>query len=243
MRPVLCDKLLTAGCAVLLICTLNLAGCGTQAGQMLSNHVDFDLASQPTIYSDNWVRLSPVQIYVHPDVSPETPPKALFVPFRMTQRMEEATPIGRNISHIVWQTWLQNQVLGTIEFSNSSTPYRPDIALSLGRQRGADLVIGGYITHFLDGGTAGESVASIAVEAYDVRSGNLLWSMAQAGSMPRDNVSDYLLFAVKSRMPTDPVAAIVSAMARDMGLKIRDWANPQPPEPEESWFGKEPNAF
>lgn len=224
---------------------LSLSACGGPVGRALSDNVDLDLASQPTIQIDNWVRLSPVQVYVHPDVSPETPPKALFVPFRMTQRMEEASAIGSNVSRLVWQTWLQNRVLGTIEFSTTSTPYRPDIALALGRQRGADLVVGGYITHFLDGGTVGDTVVSIAIEAYDVRSGNLLWSMAQGGTMPRSTVSDYLILATKSRMPADPAAAVISAISRDMGLKVRAWADPQAPQPEEEkpWYIMEPKAF
>lgn len=225
---------------------LSLAGCGGPVGQTLSDRVNLDLASQPTIQLDNWVRLSPVQVYVHPDVSPETAPKALFVPFRMTQRMEEASAVGVNVSRLIWQTWLQYQVLGTIEFSTTGTPYRPDLALALGRQRGADLVVGGYITHFLDGGTVGDTVVSIAVEAYDVRSGNLLWSMAQGGTMPRSRVNDYLILATKSRMPTDPAAAVISAIAKDMGLKVRTWADPQaqPLELEEKpWYSTEPKAF
>lgn len=224
---------------------LSLAGCGGPVGRALSDRVNLDLASQPTIQIDNWVRLSPVQVYVHPDVSPETSPKALFVPFRVTQRMEEASAVGVNVSRLVWQTWLQNQVLETIEFSTVGTPYRPDLALALGRQRGADLVVGGYITHLLDGGTVGDTAVSIAVEAYDVRSGNLLWSMAQGGTMPRSRVDDYLILATKSRMPTDPAAAVISAIARDMGLKVRAWADPQaqPPAEEKPWYSTEPKAF
>ncbi|MEG1610416.1 MAG: hypothetical protein RR317_04460, partial [Bilophila sp.] len=154
---------------LLLFFVFTLTGCG-EAMHTLSDSVDFDLASQPTVRFDNWVRVSPVQVYVHPDIAPATPPKALFVPFRVTQQMENATSLGHNISRMVWQGWLQHKVLGTIEMAQTNQPYRPDIALALGRQRGADLVIGGYITHFIDGGTVGDSVVSIASEAYDVHS-------------------------------------------------------------------------
>lgn len=223
------------------IAVLALAGCGTPVGRTLSDNVDLDLASEPVIQVDNWVRRSPVQVYVHPDISPATPPKALFLPLRVTQQMEEASAVGANISRLIWQTWLQNKVLGTIEFANTNTPYRPDLALALGAQKRADLVVGGYITHFLDGGTVGDTVVSLSIEAYDVRTGNLMWSMAQGGTMPRSRVSDYLIFATKSRMPTDPAAAVIAALAADMGLKIRNWATDQPPE--KPWYKVEPEAF
>lgn len=225
----------------LLLAVLALAGCGTQTGQTLSNDVNFDLASQPVIQVDNWVRASPVQVYVHPDVGPQSPPKALFLPFRVTQQMEQASVVGNNISRLVWQTWLQHKVLDTIEYAYSAPPYRPDVALAMGAQRGADLVVGGYITHFIDGGTVGDTSVSIAIEAYDVRTGNLLWSMAQGGGMPRSTVSDYLIFATKSRMPSDPSAAVIATLARDMGLQIRNWTNPQPPE--RPWYKPQPKAF
>lgn len=223
---------------LVLISLFSFTGC---AGSGLSDSVDFSLASQPAIYLDNWVRLSPVQVYVHPDIAPPVPPKALFVPFRVTQQMENATPFGLNISRMVWQSWLQNKVLNTIEMAQTTQPYRPDIALAMGKQRGADLVVGGYITHFIDGGTVGDSVVSLSIEAYDVHTGNLLWSMAQGGLMPRSNVSDYLLFSTKSRMPADPVSAVVFAIGRDMGLQVRNWAIPQPPQ--KSGFKSEPKAF
>lgn len=191
---------------------------------VVSENVDFDLASQPTIHIDNWVRRSPVQVYVYPSGDPAVPPKTLFVPFRMTQRMENATVIGTNVSRIVWQSWLQHEVLDTIEFANTNTPYRTDVALALARQRGADMVVGGYVTHILDGGTVSDTVVSISVEAYDVKTGNMIWSMAEGGTMPRSNTSDYLILATKSRMPTDPLAAVISTLGRDMGLKVREWA-------------------
>lgn len=225
-----------------LLCFLILlAACSSQTTRSISNSGDFDLASEATIYIDNWVRRGPVQVYVHPDIAPSTPPKALFMPFRVTQKMENAVTIGRNISTMIWQTWLQNKVLSTIELARTETPYRPDIALAMGRQRGADLVIGGYITHFVDGGTVGDTTVSIAVEIYDVHNGNLLWSMAQGGLMQSSKVNDYLLVATRTRMPTDPAAAVITALAQDMGLKVRDWAVPQLQSSPDR--GNEPQAF
>lgn len=224
-----------------LLCAALLTGCGTKVGNTLSNDVNLDLASQPVVQVDNWVRLSPVQVYVQPDAGPLSPPKALFMPFRVTQQMEQASAVGNNISRLIWQTWLQNRVFGTIEFAATNTPYRPDVALAMGAQRGADLVVGGYVTHYFDGGTVGDTVVSIAIEIYDVHSGNLMWSMAQGGVMPRSTVSDYLLFATKSRMPTDPAAAVLAALGQSMGIQVRNWVSPQPPQ--RPWYQPQPKAF
>lgn len=222
----------------ILVCSLWLTGCANQSGSM---GVDFDLAGQPTIYVNKLVNRGPIQVYVQPDGEPLKPPRALFVPFRVTQRMENALEVGRNLSGLIWQTWLQSNVFPTLEYEHTSTPYRPDIALALAARKGADMVVGGYITHFLDGGTMGDTTVSIAIEAYDVKTGNLMWSMAQGGRIQRDQVSDYLLFAVQTRLPADPAAAVVTALASDMAAKVRNWISP--PAPDSPWYKFEPGAF
>lgn len=203
--------------------------------------VNIDLSSQPEIIFDNWVNSSPVQVYVHPDVPPENPPKVLFIPFRMTQDIEHFMTIGRNISHMIWQNWLQNKVFSTLEFLQTTTPYRPELALDIAEKKGADLVVTGYITDFIDGGTTGDTRVSIAIEVYDVQTRNLLWSMAQAGSMQAAKVNDYLIFATKRRMPSNPSAAVINVLAEDMGKKVKEWITPTPPE--KSWYKTEPSAF
>ena len=227
-------------CWLLLAGLVLLGGCSV-AQSSRSVNLDLDLASQPTFFVNNWVEKSPVQLFVYPTAPPDEPPKALFMPLRLTQRMENAVTVGHNVSRLIWQSWLQAQVLPVIEFAYTNTPYRPDLALAMARQKGADLVIGGYITHLLDGGTNGNSEASLALEIYDVKTGNLIWSMAQGGYIQKAKISDYLLFAVKTRMPNDPTTAVLMALGADMGLKVREWIYPK--GPEKPWHGMEPKAF
>lgn len=209
-----------------------------------SDNVDFDLASEAVIHIDNWVRLSPLQVHVYPTGDPVRSPRALFIPFRVTQRMEDASLVGQNISRIIWQSWLEGEVFDTLEFSNTQTPFRPDVALALARQRGADTVVGGYVQHFLDGGTVSQTVVSIEVQAYNVQTGDMIWSMSQGGLMPASSISDYLLFATKSRMPTDPAAAIITAIGRDMARKLRTWAKGDASTiPDDRPRGEEKKAF
>lgn len=215
-------------CAVLL-----LGGCGKQMREF-NESADFDLAGQPTFYVDDWVRKGPPQVFVHPDISPASPPKAIFVPLRLTQRTENAKAVGMNISRYVWQTWLQEKALPTIEFADNAPPFRLDMALAYARHRNADILIGGTINHYFDGGTVGDSSVSIALELYDVKSGTLMWSFGQSAAMQVGKVHDYLLFAVKTRLPADPAAACIMASAKDLAVLVRSWAYNAPLPKEKS---------
>ena len=82
------------------------------------------------------------------------------------------------LSRQIWQVWLSLNAFQTLEYAAEVGPYEPESALALARRRGADLVVGGYINHYLDGGSGGTSSLSLSMEIYDARSGVLLWSMA-----------------------------------------------------------------
>lgn len=218
--------------AAFMCCILLSAGCA---------NVDADVTTQPQVYTDNTVERNPVQVYVHPDRPPAAAPRTLFMPFRVTQHMENASTIGRNISYYVWQNWLQSQVLSVCEFAMTDVAYRPDHALAMARSKGADMVVGGYVTHIVDGGTTGDSSLSISIEAYDVATGNLIWSMAQGGYMQLAKVKDYLLFSVNTRMPMSPLGVIAAALAKDTGQEVKQWITPPPPG--KPWYKTEPPAF
>jgi hypothetical protein len=220
--------------ASLLVCFLS--GCSTSIGRAYTSNVDFSMGGARAIYWDEWVRKAEPQIFVSPDQAPDNPPTAVFMPFRVTQQMEHANSVGYNLSRIVWQTWLQHGVLPAIEFADGAPPYRPDLALAYGRQRKADLVIGGTINYFHDGGTVGDSAVSLSLEIYDVSSGNMLWSLGQAALMQSAKVNDYLLFATRSRMPTDPATACLTAVAGDLARMVRAWAYNAPPGGGKRWW-------
>lgn len=204
------------------------AGCART--QSISSNVDIALNKQTVFYWDDWVRRGAPQIFVSPDRAPDSPPTAVFMPMRMTQQMEHANSIGYNLSRIVWQTWLQNNTLPTLEFAEGAPPYRRDIALAYGRKRNADLVIGGTINYYKDGGTVGDSAVSIALEIYDVKSGTMLWSFGQAALMQSSKVNDFLLFSTKSRVPSDPVVTCLTAAASDLARMVQAWAYNTPPQ-------------
>lgn len=206
---------------VLLVLTLGLAGCAT--AQFIDDSSDFDLAGQPTFYRDQWVRLSPAEVLIEPAYEAFYAPKVLFFPFRVTQDMEYARTAGYSAGRTVWQTWTSMRLFPAMEFTGDPTPYRRDMAVMMGRKRGADLVIGGFVTYIYPGGTAGDTQLSLQIEAIDTHSGQVVWSLSQSAGMPASTKKDYLLFAVKEKMPSDPLYMCTKSIALDLGKYIQRW--------------------
>ena len=206
---------------VCLLFALALAGCATVRG--LNEHVHIDPAGKNTIYRDQWVQRNPPEVHVQPISHHGASLKVLFLPFRVTQPMDNPNILGYSVARAVWQTWLSMQLFPAMEFSGDDTPYRRDRAVELGRMRGVDMVVGGFVTYVYAGGTAGDTQISIQLEAHDTRSGQLVWSLAQSGLLPAGRTTDYFLFATKSRMPSDPLHAVIQVIASDMGRVIQTW--------------------
>ncbi len=212
-------------CFLLLL----LSGCATAQG--IDEHVDMGLGRKTTIYRDQWVHRNPPEVHVEARDSGagQSNLNVLFIPFRVTQEMPNPSIVGYTISRIFWQTWTTMQLFPSIEFTGDDTPYRRDRAIQLARLRGAELVVGGFVTYIYPGGTASDTQLAVQVEVHDARSGQLIWSMAQSGIIPVSRLNDYVLFAVKTRLPSDPMHAIAKALASDMGIVIQNWiASPAP---------------
>jgi len=208
-----------------LLLLLLLFSCSTSNPRV---NVTGDAAPPLQIQLDNWVRRQPPQVYVHPSISPTAPPTALMVPLRVTQEIREPVTLSRNLSRVFWQTWLNQQTFSVLEYAHDAQPYDPVRALALGRQKGADLVVGGYITHYLDGGHTGTSSVSVSIEIWETATGNLLWSLAQAGFLESQGMHDFYLFQVRTRQPMDPPAAILQLLAAETGQIIHGWSHNAP---------------
>lgn len=212
--------------ALLALLTLSLAllsGCGT-------NPVNVSMTGEMATpyhvhYTENVTRNPPI-LFVQPSGSPDEPLTALFVPLRVTQNINHSKNISRNLSRQLWQIWLSQKAFATLEYDDSISPHRVSDALPLARKRGAKLLIGGYITHLMDGGTVADSEESITLEIYEVATGNLLWSMGQGARLDKKQASDFYLFSIQSRMPGDPLGLITRTLAQDMGMEIYYWVNP-----------------
>ena len=208
-----------------LLCVLPLlmllAACGNMPVTMSGG-----LSTPYKVQVNDWVYRNPPAVYVHPEGTPTQPPTGLFVPLRVTQVTSNPLTISRNLSRQIWQVWLSQRAFSTLEYAENATPFLLNESLALARRKGAQLLVGGYITHFLDGGTVGDSAVSMSIEIYDVASGALLWSMTQGGSMEQQKANDFYIFQVQARMPADPVGLILRTLASDMGMEVYNWVYP-----------------
>ncbi len=226
-------------CTLLLItsCTTSQAiDTAQNAGNVLKSQesVRFDNSDKITVLRDNRVVRGDQVVTIHPNNNLTEPPKALFVPLGLTQESQDRNRISLSLSHIIWQQFLSEKVFSHLEFANMNPPHRVTDALYYAKSRGAEFLVGGYITYFYDGGGIGSTRASFIIEVYDVDSQSLIWSIAHAGEMPAEKARDYALFQVKSSMPYDPTYAVISELANDVARLLQMWTTPPPfiPNPD-----------
>ena len=202
--------------------------------------VEPKLSDHSTVYIDAWTKRNNPDVYVEPMRSPPRPLSALIVPFDVTQDMAGSEELGEQLTRIVWQTWTRDRVFPKLLYEpnlrRASTPQ----AVATARRMGLDLVIVGKITYVLAGGTRGNSGVGLTFDVIDVRTGERLWSMAHAGIIEAGLTEDYIIFLRKNRLPLEPLAAITSTLAMDMGGTMTKWnygyippppANPNPGAP------------
>lgn len=185
-----------------------------------------DFSTPFQVLTDNFVRRQPPAIYVQPTTPLGYRPTALFVPLRMMQQMNNAVTFSDLLSRQIWQVWLSLGAFSTLEYAPQAGPFERSRALALARQKGAQILIGGFINHYMDGGSGGESSVSLAIEAYDVKTGNLIWSIAEGGLMEKEKKHDFYLFTITERNPADPSSLIVRSLAWDMGKVVLKWVDP-----------------
>jgi hypothetical protein len=76
----------------------------------------------------------------------------------------------------------------------------------------------------MSGGGIATSTLALQLEAYDVSSGAMVWSMAQAGAIAKPQSHDYVIFATQSKVSSDPIYALTTTLAKDMGKIMLDWS-------------------
>ncbi len=203
------------------------AGCASTPDDSRSSiSLAGDFSTPFQIQIDNFVRRQPPAVYVSPLGPAGHRPRALFVPLRAVQQITNAVTFSDLLSRQVWQIWLSLNAFEALEYAPEAGPFERSRALALARQRGAELLVGGYINHYMDGGSGGDSSLSLAIEVYDVKTGTQLWSLAQGGMMEARQVHDFYLFSIKERNPADPSGLIARSLAWDMGRVVLAWVDP-----------------
>ena len=221
-RVLLSIKFLIA--AVMVSAALGCARSPDDSYSSVSLTGDFSAPFQ--ILTDNFVRRQPPAVYVRPDSPLGYRPTALMVPLRTMQQMSNAVTFSDLLSRQIWQIWLSQGLFSALEYAPQAGPFERERALALARAKGAQVVIGGFINHYMDGGSGGESSISLSVEAYDVKTGNMIWQIASAGLMEKEKKHDFYLFNITERNPGDPSGLIARSLAWDMGNVMLKWVNP-----------------
>lgn len=213
-------------CAVILVLFGSL-GCARSPDDSYSSiSLTGDFATPFQIRTDNFVRRQPPAVYVHPQTPIGRRPRALFVPLRAVQQVGDAVTFSDLLSRQVWQIWLSQGAFQTLEYAPQAGPFDRNRAIALAKRKGAEFVVGGVINHYMDGGSGGESSVSLGIEIYDVNTGNMVWSLAQAGSMQKEQKHDFYLFSITERNPADPSGLITRSLAWDMGNVVKKWVDP-----------------
>lgn len=203
---------------LILLCVLFFTGgCGVQ------DNLDISFSDKTTYYMDAYVNRGKPEVHVYP-VTDVGGIKVLFVPFKIVQKMDNPEMVGYSLARGFWQTWASMQVFEQFEFFAEAGPFRRDLAVAYARARGADMVVGGYVTHIFAGGNSSDNRLSVQLEAYDVGSGLLVWSMSQGGVLTAPKTRDYIIFATKRRLPTDPMHVLTTTLAADMGAILKEWS-------------------
>lgn len=211
--------------AIALLC--GVMGCARSPDDTYSTvALTGNLSTPFQVLTDNFVRRQPPAVYVQPESPLGHRPRALFVPLRAVQQVTDAVTFSDMLSRQVWQIWLSQGAFNTLEYAPYAGPFNRDRALALARRKGAEILVGGVINHYMDGGANGESSVSLGMEVYDVKTGNMIWSIAQGGMMEPEQKHNFYLFEITERNPADPSGLITRTLAWDMGNLIRKWVNP-----------------
>ena len=189
--------------------------------------IDADLSQGIRIYHNAKVYLSDLQINVAPNRALETKPTALFVPLGLVQSNIDHYGISYGVSRILWQQLLAEQTFKILEFSEVPPPNRVEHAIQGAKALGAQFLVGGYITHFIDGAGVGDSKIAIQIEVYDANTGLLLWAINQSGVLPYKTDKDNIFFTVHNRMPIDAMSTLVSAVGTDIAKHLHRWTDPK----------------
>ncbi|NDY57376.1 hypothetical protein G3N56_11550, partial [Desulfovibrio sulfodismutans] len=175
------------------------------------------LTSLSIVSVDAWVKRNNPDIYVEPLASPGAPMTAMIVPFQVTQNIAYMKLLGDQVTKYVWQTWTRDRVFPKFLYEQSQIPMSTAQAVALARKRGVNLLVTGSVTYIMSGGTRGDTSVSLALEIFDVATGERLWSMAHGGRIETGQTRDYIFFAKQNRMPEDPIYAVTTVLAADMG--------------------------
>lgn len=176
-----------------------------------------DVSMQGVRYHDDAeVYISELLEAVTPADVPDTPLRALLLPFAVRQDIGVRKEIGKELADIFRLTWLEERVFGTLDY-DASRPW-PGLAPALeqARAKGANILVCGNVTQMYQAAAVGRTSVGLTVEIYWVPTSTLIWSAAQSGAMEGAPDKDFIVMRTVRRVPEDPLFAIMRALSGSM---------------------------
>lgn len=193
-------------------------------------YVDPSITQQMKIYSDAKLQKSDVVMSAQPRSRQHQPLTALFIPFFIREPVTDHVELGRELGGIFYQTWRDKQMFPIFEYAADRRYMSRERAIRLGRSKGADLVVLGFIPHIYAGSTVDDTDISLQIRIYETRKGMLLFNMAQAGRIEFQEKRDFIAFSLETRLPSSPLHQLIRSMAHDMAVPVQSWL-PSPGTP------------
>ncbi|XPV75274.1 MAG: hypothetical protein ACNI27_11585 [Desulfovibrio sp.] len=207
-------------------------------------HVKLSATSPPDIYVDAQVQKSELVIAIKPQHRTLYPLKTLFYPLVITQDLPDRIVVGRELGRIVHSTWAQQNVFPTLSYDDSLAYRTPQQAIQQGRAVGADIVICAFMPYLYSGSTLDDTAMTLHIKIYDTARGMLIWDMMQSGRINETMPNDMIYFKAHTRIPDSPSYAILSTLASDMAIPLKQWQagaksnGPLPTEPANQYKSK-----
>lgn len=202
-------------------------------GLLACAHVDPSVVNPSKVYRDAPVEKSKLAISVKPKSKLNDAPQVLMYPFWISQKMENAPLVGRELARLVHQTWTEEAAFETIMLDPQLTYRGPEQAVSVARRAGADLVVVGIVPYLYTGGTIDSTAVTLQIRVYETQGGNLVLAMDQSARVNARLTQDWILFDLHTRLSDSALAEAMASMARDMAVPIKSW---MPPTDEELGF-------
>ena len=176
-----------------------------------------------TFYKDPLIERSNAPMWVMPTNAPKKPLKATFLPFEFKKKYDNRDRISTQIGKTFWKTWVGQGVFPSLQFAENVSFDSNVTAIEQAQEMDADILITGEITDFLAGGSQGTTRIAFNIDIYTVPRGNLIWSMEHAGRIENASEQDYILFKIRTQMPSSPTYALVNALAYDLAQPVKKW--------------------
>jgi OOP family OmpA-OmpF porin len=162
-------------------------------------------------------------VAVHPKGRQYTPLTAYFHPFVIQQENSDYEQLSASFAQIFSNAWLEERLFTVQEFRPEAAYQGVGTALRRARQRGADLMIIGFVPYFYAGHTLDDTAITIQINIYETKSSTLLWTMLQSGRIESKRPDDYIYFMHDFRMTDAPFNKIIRSIAADMAIPLKGW--------------------